>query len=71
MLCFIGQRVPSDYNLEKWYRKYLPEVPIHPVSGWLYGVLSDSSYPYIGYVVVDIEFQEKAIGGAEVFQFWH
>lgn len=50
---------------EKWYRKYLSEVPVHPVSGLAVWGLSDSSYPYIGYVVVDIEFQEKAIGGAE------
>ncbi len=35
------------------------------MSGLAVWGLSDSSYPYIGYVVVDIEFQEKAIGGAE------
>lgn len=50
---------------EKWYRKYLSEVPVHPVSGLAVWGLSGSSYPYIGYVEVDIEFQEKAIGGAE------
>lgn len=50
---------------EKWYRKYLPEVPIHPVSGLAVWGLSDSSYPYIGYVVVNIEFLEKTTGGSE------
>lgn len=50
---------------EKWYRKYLPEVPIHPVFGLAVWGLSDSSYPYIGYVVVNIEFLEKATGGSE------
>lgn len=50
---------------EKWYRKYLPEVPIHPVSGLALWGLSEFSYPYIGYVVVNIEFPEKATGGSE------
>lgn len=47
-----------------WYQTYLPDVPIHPVSGLaLWGLSeSDSSYPYKGYVVIDIEYPEKVAG---------
>ena len=41
---------------EPWYQKYLPDIPIHPVSGFaLWGLSeSSSSYPYRGYVLVDL-----------------
>ncbi|KAI7799692.1 hypothetical protein IRJ41_009439 [Triplophysa rosa] len=50
---------------ENWYKKYLSEVPIHPVSGLAVWGLSDSSYPYLGYAVVTVEFPEKITGNSE------
>lgn len=49
---------------ESWYQTYLSEVPIRPVSGLALWGLSDSeiSYPYRGYVVVDIEYPAKVAG---------
>lgn len=47
---------------DSWYKRYLPDVPIQPVSGLAIWGLSDTSYPYLGYVVVDMEFPEKVTG---------
>ncbi|KAJ7986493.1 hypothetical protein DPEC_G00340450 [Dallia pectoralis] len=49
---------------ESWYQTYLSDVPIHPVSGLALWGLSESeiSYPYRGYVVVDIEYPAKVAG---------
>ncbi|KAI3375871.1 hypothetical protein L3Q82_003756 [Scortum barcoo] len=49
---------------ESWYHTYLPDVPIHPVSGLALWGLSESeiSYPYRGYVVVDIEYPVSVAG---------
>lgn len=65
MLCFIGQWIPSDYHLWEVVQK-IPARGSNPscVRFGCMGV-SDSSYPYIGYVVVNIEFPEKATGGSE------
>ena len=50
---------------ENWYKAHLSTVPIHPVSGLAIWGLSDTSYPYLGYVVVDIEFPERVTGTKE------
>lgn len=49
---------------ESWYQAYLSDVPIRPVSGLALWGLSESeiSYPYRGYVVVDIEYPAKVAG---------
>ncbi|XP_036433704.1 uncharacterized protein LOC118812695 [Colossoma macropomum] len=44
---------------EDWYRSYLSNVPIQPVSGLSVWGLSESSYPYLGYVVVDVQFPKE------------
>ncbi|KAJ4941533.1 hypothetical protein JOQ06_011412 [Pogonophryne albipinna] len=56
----IGSRVSIIF--ESWYRRYLSDTQIHPVKKldiWGFG---DSSYPYLGYVVVDLEFPKKVAG---------
>lgn len=50
---------------EQWYKLHLPHVPIQPVSGLAIWGLSDTSYPYLGYVVVDMEFSETVTGVSE------
>ncbi|XP_055011546.1 paraneoplastic antigen Ma1 homolog [Boleophthalmus pectinirostris] len=52
-----GSRVSIIF--ESWYRKYLPSTPIYPVTKLDIWGLSDSSYPYLGYVIVDMEFPKK------------
>ena len=43
----------------EWYKQHLSDVPIDPVSGLAIWGLSETSYPYLGYVVVDVEFPES------------
>ncbi len=50
---------------ETWYKHHLPDIPIQPVSGLAIWGLSDTSYPYLGYVVVEMEFPEKVTGAKE------
>lgn len=50
---------------ENWYKEHLSGVLIYPVSGLTIWGLSNSSYPYLGYVVVDVEFPEQVKGGHE------
>lgn len=50
---------------EDSYRKYLSDVPIPSVSGLAIWGLSDSSYPYLGYVVVIMEFPANVTGVPE------
>ena len=50
---------------ETWYRQHMSDVPIHPVSGLAIWGLSETSYPYLGYVVVDMEFPESVTGSPE------
>lgn len=50
---------------DKWYKRYLPEVPIHPITGLAIWGLSSSSYPYHGYVVVDVQFPATLTGACE------
>ncbi|XP_038574937.1 uncharacterized protein LOC119902683 [Micropterus salmoides] len=49
---------------ESWYQKHLPDVPLQPVSGLaLWGLTeSNMSYPYRGYVVVDLEYPAEVTG---------
>lgn len=47
---------------EGWYKKHLSDVPVHPVEGIDIWGLSESGYPYRGYVVVDMEFLQKVTG---------
>ncbi|XP_062372262.1 retrovirus-related Pol polyprotein from transposon 412 isoform X1 [Sardina pilchardus] len=50
---------------EKWYEKHLSCVPIQPVTGLAIWGLSDTSYPYKGYVVVDMQFPKELVGKTE------
>uniref|UniRef100_A0AAQ4P6T0 ribonuclease H n=1 Tax=Gasterosteus aculeatus aculeatus TaxID=481459 RepID=A0AAQ4P6T0_GASAC len=50
---------------ESWYKRHLPNVAIQPVSGLAIWGLSENSYPYLGYVVVDMAFPEKVTGTKE------
>lgn len=47
---------------ENWYNKHLPGVPIKPLSCLGLWGLSDTEYPYKGYVVVEMEFTEEITG---------
>ncbi|KAK7898151.1 hypothetical protein WMY93_019004 [Mugilogobius chulae] len=59
-----GSRVSIIF--ESWYRKYLSSTPIYPVTKLDIWGLSDSSYPYLGYVVVDMEFPKKVTGAPTI-----
>ncbi|KAK0147770.1 Paraneoplastic antigen Ma2 [Merluccius polli] len=50
---------------EKWYEEHLSNVTIHPVSGLAIWGLSDTSYPYLGYVLVDMQFPKELVGKSE------
>ena len=41
---------------ESWYSKYLSHLPIHPISSLSLWGLSQSSYPYKGYIVMEVSF---------------
>lgn len=49
---------------ESWYKAHLPSVSVRPVSGLdLWGLSeSSASYPYLGYVLVDIEYPVEVTG---------
>lgn len=49
---------------EPWYQKHLADVPIQPVSGLsLWGLSTTGvSYPYRGYVIVDLEYPAEVFG---------
>lgn len=55
-----GSRVSIIF--ESWYRRHLADTPIRPVSDLNIWGLSDSDYPYLGYVAVDLEFPKKVAG---------
>jgi len=44
----------------------LPYIPIQPLSGLAIWGLSDTSHPYLGYVVVEMEFPEKVMVAKEI-----
>ncbi len=50
---------------ENWYSKNLSDVPIHPLTGLSIWGLSSSSYPYKGYIVVDVTFPASVTGVEE------
>ncbi|XP_049329329.1 uncharacterized protein LOC111193656 [Astyanax mexicanus] len=50
---------------EEWHQKHLIDVPIQPVSGLAVWGLSESSYPYKGYVVVNVQFPKELVGVQE------
>ncbi|KAL1249378.1 hypothetical protein QQF64_020383 [Cirrhinus molitorella] len=50
---------------ESWYSKNLPSVPIWPLSGLSVWGLSTASYPYRGYVLVDVSFPASVMGVEE------
>ena len=52
---------------DSWYAKHLSHVPLQPVSGLdIWGLSeSESSYPYRGYIQVELELPEKTPGKAE------
>ncbi len=50
---------------ENWYSKNLSDVPIHPLTGLSIWGLSSSSYPYKGYIVVDVTFHASVTGVEE------
>lgn len=43
---------------EKWYREHLSHLTVHPISSLCIWGLSDSSYPYRGYVAVTLEIPD-------------
>lgn len=45
---------------ESWYRQHLAHVPIHPVTGFAIWGVSNTIYPYFGYVVLDLEFPSRS-----------
>lgn len=52
---------------EHWYLKHLSDIPIQPVSGLSLWGLSESgaSYPYHGYVVVDVKYPAEVLGTSQ------
>ncbi|KAL6462538.1 hypothetical protein MHYP_G00289600 [Metynnis hypsauchen] len=50
---------------EDWYNQHLSYIPIQQVSGLSIWGLSESSYPYKGYVVVDVQFPKEFTGTLE------
>ncbi|KAG1926671.1 interleukin-1 receptor accessory protein-like 1-A [Pimephales promelas] len=51
---------------EKWYLRHLPQVPLNHFDGLAIWGLSSASYPYRGYIVVDMEFPQALMGSTEV-----
>ncbi|KAL7870676.1 hypothetical protein SRHO_G00081730 [Serrasalmus rhombeus] len=47
---------------EKWYAKHLSHIPVQPISGLAIWGLSEASYLYKGYVVVDFQFPQQLSG---------
>nr|XP_055033931.1 uncharacterized protein LOC129422186 [Misgurnus anguillicaudatus] len=50
---------------DTWYSQNLPDVPIHPLTGLSIWGLGSSSYPYKGYIVVDVSFPVSLTGVEE------
>ncbi|XP_037833479.1 uncharacterized protein LOC119617377 [Kryptolebias marmoratus] len=50
---------------QEFYEKHLSDIPIQPVSGLAIWGLSDTSYPYSGYIVVDMQFPKELTGKSE------
>lgn len=50
---------------DSWYSRNLPDVPIHPLAGLSIWGLSSCSYPYKGYIVIDVTFPVTLTGAEE------
>ncbi len=50
---------------ENWYAKNLSDVPIHHLTGLSIRGLSSSTYPYKGYIIVDVTFPAAVTGVEE------
>ncbi len=50
---------------ESWYSRNLPDVPVHPLAGLSIWGLSSCSYPYQGYIVIDVTFPVILTGAEE------
>lgn len=50
---------------DSWFTRNLPGVPIHPLTGLAIWGLSSSSYPYKGYICVDVTFPASVVGVEE------
>lgn len=51
---------------EKWYVQYLSKVPIHPVSGLAIWGLSEASYLYKSYLLVEVQFPKEFTGAPDI-----
>lgn len=58
-----GSRVTIIF--ESWYSRYIPNVPILPLADLAIWGLSDSTYPYKGYVTVELGFPPSSEGAEE------
>lgn len=58
-----GSRVTIIF--ESWYSRYLPNVPILPLTDLAIWGLSDSNYPYKGYVAVELGLPPNPKGAGE------
>uniref|UniRef100_A0A8C8DU84 ribonuclease H n=1 Tax=Oryzias sinensis TaxID=183150 RepID=A0A8C8DU84_9TELE len=47
---------------EDWYKRNISHIPLQPISSLAIWGLSAESYPYCGYVVVEMEFPEDLTG---------
>lgn len=58
-----GSRVTIIF--QSWHSQFLPSVPINPLKDLAIWGLSDSSYPYTGYVAVELTVLHKSKGVEE------
>lgn len=47
---------------QSWYKAHVPSIPVHLVTGLNIWGESNISYPYLGYVVVDVEYPAEVTG---------
>lgn len=50
---------------DQWYSKHLSQLPLHPLTGLSIWGLSSSSYPYKGYIIVDVLLPASITGVKE------
>ena len=58
-----GSRVTIIF--ESWYSRHISNVPIHPLADLAIWGLSDTDYPYSGYVTVDVGLPSNSKGISE------
>lgn len=59
-----GSRVTIIF--QSWHTRYLSSVPVHPLKDLAIWGLSDSSYPYTGYVAVELALPPNSKGIEEI-----